>query len=185
MDALEITQLLQASRSGEQLAFEQLTPVIYKTLKDLAGAQMRKERADHTLQATALVNEAYLKLLEQDISWKDRAHFRGVAARIMRHVLIDHARAANSQKRGRDMDKVTILESRMGDNNQAIDLLELDEVLSRLAQFDERKARVIELSFFGGLSYEEIAEVLDISVNTVDRDLRRGKSWLQRELSSD
>jgi RNA polymerase sigma factor (TIGR02999 family) len=185
MDALEITQLLQASRSGEPLAFEQLTPVIYKTLKELAGAQMRRERADHTLQATALVNEAYLKLLEQDISWQDRAHFRGVAARIMRNVLIDHARAANSQKRGRDIDKVTILESRIGDNNQMIDLLELDEILTRLAEFDERKAKVIELSFFGGLSYEEIAEVLDISVNTVDRDLRRGKSWLQRELNGD
>ena len=182
MDTAEITQLLQASRAGEQLAFEQLTPVIYKTLKDLANAQMRKERFDHTLQATALVNEAYLKLLEQDISWQDRAHFRSVSAKIMRHVLIDHARAANSLKRGREVDKVTILESRMGSQDQGIDLLELDEILQRLEAFDERKARVIELSFFGGLTYPEIAEVLGVSENTVDRDLRRGKAWLQREL---
>lgn len=183
MDSADMTRLLQQWHSGDPRAMEQLSPVVYQTLKQLARAQMRNERENHTLQPTALVNEAYLKLIDQEFSFADRAHFRGLAARIMRHVLIDHARARRSEKRGNGVESVTMIESQLGGSERAIDMVELDDALKKLAEFDPRKAKVIELSFFGGLTYDEIAEALGVSVNTVDRDLSRGKAWLYREFN--
>ena len=177
-----MTQLLKEHQNGNALAVDKLSPFIYSTLKELAAQQMRKERQDHTLQATALVNEAYLKLIDQDMSWNDRAHFRGVAATIMRHVLIDHARSKKSVKRGGEAQQVTLMESQLGGNDEGFDVLDLDRAISHLEEFDKRKAKVIELSFFGGLTYDEISAILNISSNTVDRDLRMGKAWLYREL---
>ena len=181
-DQHTVTQLLQNWKSGNADAMDKLTPLLYDTLKQMAGKYMRQENAGHTLQATALVNEAYLQLYDSDQGWANRAHFLGVAARIMRHVLIDHARANKRNKRGGDATHVTLIESRLFGGGAEPDLLALDEVLGKLEEFDERKARVIELSFFGGLTYDEIAEVLTISPATVDRELRIGKAWLCKEL---
>lgn len=181
-DQHTVTQLLQNWQAGQANAMDKLTPLLYDTLKQMAGRYMGKENAGHTLQATALVNEAYIQLIGSDQNWANRAHFLGVSARIMRHVLIDHARNNNRQKRGGDATRVTLVESRLFGGGTEPDVLALDEVLSKLEQFDERKARVIELSFFGGLTYDEISQVLDISAATVDRELRFGKAWLCREL---
>lgn len=181
-DQHTVTQLLQNWQAGQSSAIDQLTPLLYDTLKQMAGKYMGKENAGHTLQATALVNEAYLQLIDANQTWANRAHFLGVAARIMRHVLIDHARAQKRDKRGGDATHVTLMESRLFGGGTEPDILALDEVLQKLEEFDERKAKVIELSFFGGLSYDEIAEVLTISSATVDRELRFGKAWLCREL---
>jgi len=181
-DQHTVTQLLQNWQTGNADAMDKLTPLLYDTLKQMANNYMGRENAGHTLQATALVNEAYLQLVDTDQTWANRAHFLGVAARIMRHVLIDHARAQKREKRGGDATRVTLIESRLFGAGTEPDVLALDEVLSKLEDFDERKAKVIELSFFGGLTYDEIAEVLSISAATVDRELRIGKAWLCREL---
>lgn len=180
----EITSLLSQLRSGDTQALDKLFPLVYAALGDIANRHMRRERVDHTLQATVLVNEAYLQMVKSELTWNDQAHFRSVAARVIRNILIDHARAKRSQKRGGDLHRVTLLESQLGDT-QTPDVMDLDEALKRLAEFDERKAKVIELSFFGGLTYDEISEVLEISAATVDRDLRMAKAWLGRELSSE
>lgn len=181
-EELEITSLLEAWRSGDKQALDQLFSLVYASLKDIADRHMRKERSDHTLQATVLINEAYMQMINSDISFNDQAHFRGVAARVMRNVLIDHARAKRSQKRGGNLGRVTLVDNQMG-AELSPDVMDLDDALKKLAEFDERKAKAIELSFFGGLTYDEIAEVLGVSAATVDRELRMGKAWLTREFT--
>jgi RNA polymerase sigma-70 factor, ECF subfamily len=147
---------------------------------------MRHERAGHTLQATALINEAYLRLISaEDVTWHDRAHFLAVAARVMRRILVDHARARRAQKRGGHAARVTFTETLLVTNEPRQDFVALDDALEALAEFDERKSRVIELRFFGGLSVEETASVLEVSPETVMRDWQLAKAWLRREMRGD
>lgn len=181
----DVTQYLLDWRAGKPEALEKLMPMVEHTLHNIAQRQMRGEHAGHTLQATALVNEAYLCLFDASVSWENRAHFLAVAARIMRRILVDHAKSKRRAKRGGGHLRVTLYEAQLVSSGVEPDVLDLDEALGRLAAFDERKANVIELSFFGGLTYDEIAEALDISQATVDRDLRMGKAWLYREIKGD
>jgi RNA polymerase sigma factor (TIGR02999 family) len=178
-----VTQLLRAWRDGDDGALEQLLPLVEAELRRLARGYMARERRGHTLQTTALVNEAFLRLTQaRDVPWQDRAHFLGIAARLMRRVLVDHARARNFQKRGGGLQQVTLDDAVAIAQQPALDLVALDRALQALAAVDERKERVIELRFFGGLSVEEAAEVLKVSTDTVKRDWRLAKLWLLREL---
>jgi RNA polymerase sigma factor (TIGR02999 family) len=178
-----VTQLLRAWRDGDDGALEQLLPLVEAELRRLARGYMARERRGHTLQTTALVNEAFLRLTQaRDVPWQDRAHFLGIAARLMRRVLVDHARARNFQKRGGALQQVTLDDAVAIAQQPALDLVALDRALQALAAVDERKERVIELRFFGGLSVEETAEVLKVSTDTVKRDWRLAKLWLLREL---
>jgi RNA polymerase sigma factor (TIGR02999 family) len=180
---VDVTTLLVAWRNGEPAALERLVPLVRDELHRIAARCMRGERRDHTLQATALVNEAYVRLVDvQRIDWQDRAHFLAMSARLMRRVLVDHARARNYQKRGGGALRVTLVEGLEGSDERAPDLVALDDALETLAQFDERKSRVVELRFFGGLSVEEAAAVLDVSPETIMRDWKVAKAWLIREL---
>jgi len=182
-DAHEVTQLLSALSRGDQDAGAKLIPVVYNELRRLAGSYMRRERPDHTLQATALVHEAYMKLVEQQsVNWQSRAHFFGVAAQLMRRILIDHARGHLRQKRGGEYRKVSLNDAFIFSTEQSAELVAVDESLQRLAQMDERQARVVELRFFGGLSVEEAASVLNISAKTVKRDWSVAKAWLYADL---
>jgi RNA polymerase sigma factor (TIGR02999 family) len=168
---------------GDESALEQLIPLVHRELHQVAERHLKHERDGHSLQATALVNEAYLRLIDaKEVAWHDRAHFLAVAARIMRRILVDHARTWRSQKRGGDAAKVTFDEALVVTNEPNQDFVALDDALEALAAFDERKSRVIELRFFGGLSVEETASVLKVSPDTVMRDWRLAKAWLQREL---
>jgi RNA polymerase sigma factor (TIGR02999 family) len=181
--AHNVTQLLLDWRNGNEAALDQLLPVIYQELRHLAESYLRRERSDHTLQPTALIHEAYLRLIEQDHpEWQSRTHFFGVTSRLMRQVLVEHARRHSAVKRGGQQQKVALDEAVVYSPERAAELVELDEALNRLAAFDERKARVIELRFFGGLSVEETAEALGLSVATVRRELRLAEAWLRREL---
>ena len=180
--AAPVTHLLVAWGQGDHQALDQLTPLVYKELRRLAQWHMNSERPGHTLQATALVNEAYLKLVDINrIQWQDRAHFFAMAARQMRRILIDAARKHANQKRGGDAQKVSLAEGLFVPDRPE-ELVALDEVLIALAQIDERRGRVVEMKFFGGLSVEEIAEVLSVSPDTVKRDWKLAKAWLGREL---
>jgi RNA polymerase sigma factor (TIGR02999 family) len=180
--AAPVTRLLVAWGQGDAHALEQLTPLVYKELRRLAQWHMNWERHGHTLQATALVNEAYLRLVDINrIQWRDRAHFFAMAARQMRRILIDAARKHGNQKRGGDAQKVSLAEGLVVPDRPE-ELVPLDEALVALAQIDERRGRVVEMKFFGGLSVEEIAEVLDVSPDTVKRDWKLAKAWLRREL---
>ena len=170
-------------RSGNQEALDRLMPLVYDELRRLANRYMRSERPEHTLQATALVNEAYLRLVDMKVSWQDRAHFFAVAARLMRRLLVDHARANQRAKR-ESGSKVSLDDALEVSSKPALDLVALDEALTRFATFDPRKAEIIELHFFGGLNNEEVAEALGISRATVQRDLRLAKAWLSHELKS-
>ena len=177
-----VTRLLLAWRAGDEAALARLTPLVHKELQRIARGCMRGERARETLQATALVNEAYLRLVEtQHVNWQNRAHFLAMAARLMRRILVDLARARQSRKRGGDAIQVSLTDA-LCVPDRAGDLLALDEALSELAKFDERRSRVVELRFFGGLSVEETAAVLRISSDTVMRDWKLARTWLQREL---
>ena len=180
-----VTQLLNDWRAGNAQALNRLVPLVHDSLQKLAGKYMRGERAGHTLQATALVNEAFLQLVDAEVSWQNRAHFLAVAARTMRRVLIDHARAKHRDKRGGDAVQVTLHDTSIGSHAQEPDILDLEEVLQRLHQLDPRKAEVVELSFYGGMTYDEIGEALSISPATVDRELRFAKAWLLRELKGE
>jgi RNA polymerase sigma-70 factor, ECF subfamily len=180
----EVTQLLRAWGEGDASACDQLYRVVYSELRRLAHRYMHRENPGHTLQTTALVNEAYLRLAHsKDVDWKDRAHFFAVSANIMRRILIDEARARRAERRGGDAQQVTLDD--LVDIPQAPtqDLLALDEALDRLARVDERKTKVVELRYFGGLSVEETAHVLKVSQDTVLRDWRLAKAWLLRELN--
>jgi RNA polymerase sigma-70 factor (ECF subfamily) len=162
-----------------------LIPLVHRELHGIARRCMAGERAGHSLQATVLVNEAYLRLVDgKDVQWQDRAHFLAVAARVMRRILVDHARARRAQKRGGPATRVTFDEALVVTNEQREDFVALDDALKALATFDERKSRVIELRFFGGLSVEETAVVLKVSPETVMGDWRLAKAWLQREMRS-
>lgn len=180
----QVTRLLHQWREGEESAFGQLLPLVYEELRLLAARYLRGERADHTLQPTALVHEAFLRLVATEVDWKDRSHFLAVAARGMRRVLVDHARARRAAKRGGDRIRTT-LPADLAADAPGVDLLALDEALLRLAERDPRTVQALELHYFAGLSYEETAKVLGVSPATVHRDLRLAKAWLQDELSPD
>jgi RNA polymerase sigma factor (TIGR02999 family) len=175
--------LLQAWGQGDAAAFEQLVPVVHAELRRIARRQMGHERAGHTLQPTALVNEAYLKLVDiRRIQWQDRAHFFAMSSRLMRRVLVDAARARGYQKRGAGAQQVSLHEEMARTEEQGADVLALDAALEKLTVLDPRKSQVVEMRFFGGLSIEEAAEALDVSVRTVKRDWTMAKLWLLREL---
>ncbi len=179
----DITQLLIAYGQGDRRALDRLRPVVYSELHGIAARQMRHERADHTLNATALVHEVYLKLMDQNqVSWQNRAHFYAIAARAMRQVLISYARKHNAEKRGGGAPNTLLDGKEIALGERADELLALDEALTRLAGFDERLAQVVEYRFFGGLTIEETAAVLDVSSMTVKRDWNKAKAWLYREL---
>jgi len=174
-----VTLLLRQSREGSRAATDRLIPIVYQHLHSLAIRYMQAERRDHTLSPTALLNEAYLKLVGAEIEWQDRAHFFVVASRTMRRVLVDHAKTRNRSKRGAGAQKVALddidLASPQSDNL----ILNLDEALTRFARQDERKARLIELLYFGGLTFEEAAQALDISTATAHREVKMAKAWLR------
>ncbi len=178
----DISQLLLAWRRGDRTALDRLLPLIYDELHQLARRQMREERPDHTLQTTALVHEAYLRLCGADVAWEGRVHFLAVAAQAMRRVLVDHARARGRAKRGAGAASITLDEGLAPASARGPDLVALDEAIDRLSTFDERKARVIELHYFGGLTYDETGTALGVSAATVDRELRLAKAWLYQEL---
>jgi RNA polymerase sigma factor (TIGR02999 family) len=179
----EITQLLRAWSDGQQGAPEQLMPLVYEELHRLARSYMSRERHDHTLQATALVNEAYLRLIDASSArFQDRAHFYGMCAVLMRRILVDSARSRNAHKRGRDLRPMQLDEALVVSPDSEVDLVALDDALKALEVVDARKSRVVELRFFGGLSVDETAAVLKVSVETVMRDWKLAKSWLRREL---
>lgn len=179
----DVTQLLRAWNGGDEQALERLMPLVEAELRRLARAYMARERPGHTLQTTALVNEAFMKLVgAQRLPWQDRAHFLGIAARLMRRVLVDHARSRGYRKRGGGAQQVPLDEALVVTPAPDLNLLALDRALEKLMAVDERKSRVIELRFFGGLSVEETAEVLHVSADTVKRDWRLAKLWLLREL---
>jgi RNA polymerase sigma factor (TIGR02999 family) len=180
----EVTQLLNQLSGGRQEAAEQLAPLIYDQLRRLAGACMRGERPGHTLQATALVHEAYVRLVGQEhVEWQNRAHFFAVAATLMRRVLLDHARRRHAFKRGSGAHQVTLHEAILIAEDHLPDVLALDQCLTRLAAIDARQARLVELRFFAGLDVEEVAAVMGISAPTVKREWRSAKAWLHREMT--
>ena len=181
----ELTRQLRAWSEGDESALERLMPLVYAELRRLAGRYVRGERAGHTLQATALVNEAYLRLIDaKNVTWRDRAHFLAVGARVMRHILVDHARARQYQKRGGQAVRVTLDEALVVASEPDRDFVALDDALTALAAVDVRKSQVVEMRFFGGLTLDETAEALNISRDTVKRDWKMAKLWLLRELRS-
>jgi len=180
----DATELLLAWSNGDESAFDKLVPLIYQELRVLARRYMRHERPDHTLQATALVNEAYVRLIDVNrIHWQSRAHFLAVAAQTMRRILVEFARQRHRQKRGGDVVRVTLDDAPDVAQDKRADVVALSDALSALATFDPRMSQVVELRFFGGLSVDETAEVLKVSPETVMRDWKTAKVWLLRELS--
>lgn len=182
--AHDVTSLLVASSKGDQEALNQLLPLVYDELRHLADRYLHRERQDHTLQATALVHEAYLRLIDQRVSWANRAHFFGVAAEMMRRILIDHARSRQAAKRGSGGIKISLDDVLDLTDERAADLIALDDALKALAEFDPQKAKVVELRFFGGLSIEETAAVLGLGTATITRQWRMAKAWLYHQLSN-
>jgi RNA polymerase sigma-70 factor (ECF subfamily) len=180
----EVTQLLIAWNDGDQSALERLIPLVHAELRRIARRYMRNERPGHTLQTSALINEAYVRLIDaQQVRWQNRAHFFGVAAQLMRQVLVDFARSRSYKKRGGGALQVSLSEAMVITKERREDLVALDEALSALSEIDERKGRVVEMRFFGGLNENEIAEALKVSPETVRRDWRLAKPWLRRRLS--
>ena len=185
MDRSEVTELLQEWSSGRREALDRLLPKIYVELRRLAASYLRRERPDHTLQATALVNEAFLKLVDQKaVHWQNRAHFFGIAAQAMRRILVDHARAHAAGKRGAGQQPIAFDEAVAIAPARDIDLLALDEALTRLQAIDPQQSRIVELRYFGGLTIDETAEVMRISPATVGREWTLAKAWLYAELSA-
>ncbi len=182
--ANEITQLLSAWSNGDQSALEKLTPMVYQELHKLAQSYLRRERPGHSLQPTALINEAYLRLVKQDLpEWQSRRHFYGVAARLMRQILVERARTQVAVKRGGGEMELSLEEAWVYSDEKASELVALDDALTALAKFDERKVRIIELRYFGGMSLEETATVLNLSTATINNETRVARAWLHRELS--
>ena len=180
-----MTSLLLAWRGGDETALAKLTPLVHEELRRLARHYMRRERPDHTLQPTALVNEAYLRLVDaHQVHWQDRHHFYGVTARLMRQVLVDFARSRGYQKRGGDAHRVELDPSSALVEPRSEGLLALDDAISALTEVDARKAQVVELRFFGGLSVDETADILHVSPDTVKRDWRLARAWLRRALAT-
>jgi RNA polymerase sigma factor (TIGR02999 family) len=180
-----VTRLLKEWGAGNKAALDELMPLVYEQLRKLASICLRSERPDHTLRATALVNEAYLRLVDADVAWQDRVHFFAVSARLLRRILVDHARAHHRQKRGGGAETISLDDSVMIGPQTANEIVALHEALERLAAHDRRKSEIIELLSFGGLTYDEAAAALEISPATVHRELRMAKAWLRRELSQD
>lgn len=180
----DITQMLSSWRQGDETAAARLMPLVYDELRKLAGRYMRRERASHTLQATAVVHEAYLRMVGQsDPQWENRTHFFAMAAQVMRHLLVDHARSRNFRKRGGGLRKVSLDQALEVGSDPPENLLELDDALTRLAALDPRKARIVELRFFGGMSVEEVASLLDLSTATIVNETRAARAWLFADLS--
>lgn len=180
----QVTKLLVEWSNGDQEALEQLTPLVYGELRRLAARYLRKERADPILQATALVHEAYIRLIDQrSVRWQNRAHFFGVAAQMIRRILVDHARSRNAAKRGAMAPKLSLDEAIALPDRREFDLVALDDALNSLARIDAQQSRIVELRFFTGLTVEETAEVLGISPATVKRDWVTAKAWLYRDIS--
>jgi RNA polymerase sigma factor (TIGR02999 family) len=182
----QITRLLKNWGNGDQAARDQLMPLVYEELRRMAHQHMRKERPGHTLQTSALVHEAFVRLVDQtDVQWQNRAHFFGIAAQMMRRILVDHARSRQFAKRGGDVRRVSLDEVAIVSAERAADVVALDDALNSLAAVDQRKSQVVELRFFGGLSIEETATVLAVSPGTVMRDWTLAKAWLRREMRVD
>lgn len=180
----EITQLLAQWREGNQSALDDLYPLVYDELHRLARRYMNRERKGHTLQTTALINEAYVRLVDQkNVQWANRSHFFAISAQIMRRILIDHARRHRYAKRGGGAQQVSLDEAAIVTPDQSLDLIRLDEALNSLSQMDPRRGQVVELRFFGGLNNEEIAGVLKVSENTVTRDWNMARAWLYQQLT--
>lgn len=183
-DGADVTRLLAQAAGGDRGAVDALLPHVYKELRRLAGGYMKREREGHTLDATGLVHEAYMKLVDQSrVEWQNRAHFFGIAATAMRRILVDHARARQADKRGGGIEHAEINDDIIASDERGEELIAVDEALERLAEWDPLKSRVIELRFFGGLSIEECAEVMEVSVATVNRHWRMAKAWLHGELT--
>ena len=180
----EVSLLLEQHRQGQPEAFKRLLSLVYDELRKLAAYQLRAERADHTLQPTALVHEAYLRIAAkgEQLQWRNKAHFFALAAQVMRHVLVDYARSHRAEKRGGGQPRVPLEEARLLPVESGPDIIALDEALSALADRDERKSRLVELRYFGGLSIEETAEVMGLSPTTVRREWTMTKAWLRREM---
>ncbi len=183
---VDITGILRKASRGDDSAVRRLMPLVYNELRALAESYLQRERPDHTLQATALVHEAYVRLIKQDnVEWQNRAHFFGVAAQAIRRILVDHARHHQREKRGGNRQRVRLDEHIALPRQPDLDLLALDEAMDKLADFHERAARIVELRFFGGLNREEVAEFLGVSLRTVGDDWRLARAWLRRELEKD
>lgn len=182
----QVTELLRQWRNGDKAALDKLTPLVYGELHHLAHQYLRRERPGHTLQTTALLNEAYVRLVEHnDIEWQNRAHFFGVAAQMMRHILVDYARQRISAKRGGELQKLELDEGLMISRERAAELIALDEAMQTLNEISPRRSRVVELRYFGGLNNKEASEVLQVSEATIERDWRFARAWLYRELSAE
>jgi RNA polymerase sigma factor (TIGR02999 family) len=182
-DDQQVTRLLKEWGGGSKEALDQLMPLVYDQLRALAARCLSAERPEHTLRATALVNEAYLRLVGSELAFNDRVHFYAVAARLLRHILVDHAKSINRAKRGGGAAKLSLEEALVVGQASPSGILDLDDALKRLAVHDSRKADVVELLFFGGLTYDEAAAMLNISPATVHRELRMAKAWLHRDLT--
>ena len=179
----DVTQLLKAWSGGDQQALNELMPTLYAEIRKLAGSYLRRERPDHTLQATALVNEAYMRLVDQRaVQWQNRAHFFGIAAQIMRRILVDHARMQKAEKRGSGQNPILLDEALEVAAERQLDFVAVDDALKTLAELDSRQAQIVELRFFGGLSIEETAEVTKLSPATIKREWASARAWLRREL---
>jgi RNA polymerase sigma factor (TIGR02999 family) len=179
----EVSRLLLAWGNGDQEALGKLMPVVYQELRRLAGRYMRNERPGHTLQTTGLVNEVYLKLVDQkNMQWQNRAQFFGVAAQLMRRILVDHARKHARLKRGGGAQKLSLDETAIVSNDRAAQFIALDDALTSLAELDPTKSRIVEMKFFGGLNFEEVAEVEKVSPRTIRREWRKAKAWLHQEM---
>jgi RNA polymerase sigma factor (TIGR02999 family) len=182
----EITQLLKLWQQGDSEALESLMPKVYSELKRLAASYLRRERPDHTLQSAALVNEAYVRLVDQnETQWQNKAHFFGIAAQMMRRILADHARSHNAEKRGAGAPMLELDEALAQAQTRSIDLLSLDDALQKLEKLDPRQGKIVELRFFGGLSIEDTANVLGIAPATVKRDWTAARAWLFREVGGE
>lgn len=177
-----VTRLLREWGGGNKEALDELMPIVYQQLRKLASISLRSERADHTLRATALVHEAYLRLVDADVAWQDRVHFFAVSARLLRRILVDHAKANKRQKRGGGAETISLDEAVMIGPQMTGGIVELDMAMQRLAAHDQRKSDIVELLCFGGLTYDEAASALKISAATVHRELKMAKAWLHREL---
>lgn len=180
-----VTQLLNELGAGDRATLDRLVPLVFDELRRLAQSYLRRERADHTLQPTALVNEAYLRLVnQQDVRWQNRAHFFGIAANLMRQILVDHARRRAADKRGgADLERLSLTHAERVFEREDVDVLALDEALTGLNEFDPQQARIVELKFFAGLTIEETSEFLGVSHATIERDWKLARAWLKRELS--
>jgi len=182
-DQHDMTRLLKAWSGGDRQALDDILPVAYSEVRKLARSYLRRERPDHTLQATALVNEAYIRLIDQrDVQWQNRAHFFGIAAQIMRRILVDHARMQKAGRRGSGVNPVVLDEALEVASDQHLDFVALADALNALAELDPRQAKIVELRYFGGLSIEETAEVVQLSPATVKREWAGARTWLRREL---